>query len=289
LKIVVTGGVGKIGQWVVKELIDGSEGKTPHEVVVFDRVIGPASGPFQTGPIRYLLGDVLDLGQVMSALAGVDAVIHMAALPAPRYTTDDVTFRNNVLGTFNVHEAAWRLGIRRVVSTSSTGILGWVYRERDFLPAYLPIDEDHPINPQDSYGLSKKVSEDIARSYADRSDMETIALRPSGVMTPEQLVELRAAGGRNPARFGLGDYVDLRDLARAYRLAVERPLSGWNVAFVVADDSNFPIPLSEVLPKLMPGLGELAKDLTGTMSGISNVRAKKLLGWQPEHSWRVAK
>src|SRR2546428_5606621 len=154
MKIVVTGGVGKIGQWVVKELVGNSE--RSHEVVVFDRVPGLASGPFQQGPIRYWMGDTLDLGQVMGILAGADAVIHLAAFPAPRFVTDDVTFRTNVLGTFNVHEAAWRLGIRRVVSASSSAAMGWVYREHDFLPEYLPLDENHPMAPQDSYGLSKQ-------------------------------------------------------------------------------------------------------------------------------------
>jgi len=286
MRIVVTGGVGKIGRWVVNELVDDSEQRTPHEVVVFDRVPGPQQGPFQTGPVRYLIGDVLDLGQVVGALHGADAVIHLAALPAPGFTTDDVTFRTNVLGAFNVHEAASRLGIQRVVSASSTAALGWVYRKRDFLPSYLPIDENHPLAPQDAYGLSKQAGEDIARSYATRSDMVTVSIRPPGVLTPEQLAELRSAGGRRAARFGLGDYVDLRDLARAFRLAVERPLSGWTALFVVADDSNMPEPLADALPKLLPGIGDLAKNLTGTTSGVSNARAKQVLAWKPEHSWR---
>jgi nucleoside-diphosphate-sugar epimerase len=234
-----------------------------------------------------VLGDTLDLGQVMNVLAGADAVIHLAALPAPRYTTDDVTFRTNVLGTFNVHEAAWRLGIHRVVSASSTAALGWVYRERDFLPRYLPIDEDHPLAPQDAYGLSKQVCEDIVRSYAARSGMETVALRPPGVLTPEQLAALRAEGGRRLARFGLGDYVDARDLASAFRLALEQPLAGGTILFAAADDSNLSEPLSVALPRACPEIGDLAKDLTGTASGVSNARAKKRLGWQPRYTWRT--
>ena len=285
MKIVVTGGVGKIGQWVVSELT--ANAAQPHQVTVFDRVPGPQSGPFQQGPVRYLLGDTLDLGQVLGALAGADAVIHLAALPAPRFTTDDVTFRTNVLGTFNVHEAAWRLGIKRVVSASSTAALGWVYRERDFLPDYLPLDEDHPLAPQDAYGLSKQAVENIARSYANRG-METVMLRPPGVLTPEQMDELRAAGGRRPPRFSLCDYIDLRDLASAFRLAVERPLSGGTPLFVVADDSNAAEPLALLLPKLLPEIGDMAKQLTGTESGVSNARAKEVLGWQPRYSWRTS-
>src|SRR2546421_26048 len=107
MRVAVTGGVGKLGQWVVRELRDASEGREPHEV----------------------------------------------------------TFRTNVMGSFNVHEAAWRLGIRRVASVSSEAVLGWDYREREFAPDYLPIDESHPVRPQDAYGLSKEVGESIARSY----------------------------------------------------------------------------------------------------------------------------
>ena len=286
MRVVVTGGLGKIGQWVVKELTSNAE--QPHEVIVFDRVPGPQQGPFQQGPVRYVIGDTLDLGQVLGALAGADAVVHLAALPAPGYTTNDVTFHTNVLGTFNVHEAAWRLRIRRVVSASSTAALGWVYRERDFLPDYLPVDEDHPLRPQDVYGLSKQIVEDIARSYANKHGMETVMLRPPGVLSPEQLEELRASGGRRPPRFSLCDYVDLRDLASAFRLAVERPVSGGTALFVVADDSNASEPLSVLLPRLLPEIGDRAENLTGTASGTSNARAKKVLAWQPQHSWRAS-
>ncbi|HZT06118.1 MAG TPA: NAD(P)-dependent oxidoreductase [Chloroflexota bacterium] len=288
MRLVVTGGLGKIGRWVVDELTNETEQGQAHDVVVFDRVPGPQQGPFQQGPVRYLIGDVLDLGQVIGALQGADAVIHLAALPAPGFATDDVTFRTNVLGTFNVHEAAARLGIRRVVSASSTAALGWVYRKREFLPSYLPIDENHPLAPQDAYGLSKQAGEDVARSYAGRADMETVSIRPPGVLTPEQMADLRAAGGRRAVRFGLGDYVDLRDLARAFRLAVERPVSGWTPLFVVADDSNMSEPLAVALPRVLPAIGNLASNLTGTMSGVSNARAKEVLGWKPRHSWRDA-
>lgn len=248
----------------------------------FDRVSGP-----EQGPVRYIAGDVQDLGQVVGVLAGADAVIHLAAVHRDGITTNDVTLRTNVQGTFNVHEAAWRLGIRRVVSTSSISVLGWDGRERDFLPEYLPIDEDHPVSPQDAYGLSKQLGEDIARSYTNKCGMETVVLRPPGVLSPEQLEEMRPAGRPLPARFLLCAYVDVRDLAEAYRLAVERPLSGNTVLFVSADDSSVAEPLSSLLPRLLPGIGDMAQGLPGTSSGLSNSRAKQLLGWKPEHSWRI--
>src|SRR5262247_3740647 len=170
MNILVTGGVGKVGQWVVGELLD--------------RLPGP-----ERGAVKYLMGDVQDLGQVMEAMTDAEAVIHLAAIHNPNIATTSVTYETNVVGTFNVHHAAFRLGVKRVVSASSNAIVGWSYGER-FVPDYLPIDEDHPLNPEDVYGLSKEISETIARSYARRG-VETVSLRPSGVVAPDELEQMR--------------------------------------------------------------------------------------------------
>lgn len=278
MRIAVTGGLGKAGQWVVRELREG-EGE-PHDVVVLDRQPGP-----EGGPVRYLACDVSDLGQVMGGIAGCDAVIHLAAIPRPGLVPNEVTFGTNVLGTYHVHEAAYRLGIRKVVSASSQAILGWDYRQQDFLPAYLPVDEEHPIHPQDPYGLSKEIGEAIARSYVAKG-LETVVLRPNAIVTPEQLEDIARAGGRRPDVFRLYSYIDARDFARACRLAAERHVEPGTVLFIVADDTSVAEPLSQVLPRLMPGLESLAAPLTGAMPAISNARAKRALGWQPQHSWR---
>jgi nucleoside-diphosphate-sugar epimerase len=280
MRVVVTGGAGKLGRWVVRDLAEPADDLPRHQVTVFDRVPGtaPPGG-------RWLIGDVEDLGQVLGALGGAEAVIHLAAIPRPWITTDDVTFRTNVLGAYNVHEAAYRLGIRRVVTAGSQAILGWDYRERDFAPSYLPVDEDHPVSPQDPYGLSKEVTEGIARSYARRG-METVVLRPNWVITPDELEQLRRQGGRQPAGFKLYSYIDARDAARAFRLAIERPIQGAEVLFVVADDSAVAEPLRDVLPRLLPLVGDLARDLGPGQPAITNARAKRVLGWQPVRSWR---
>jgi nucleoside-diphosphate-sugar epimerase len=280
MRVTVTGGCGKLGQWVVRELLDDSDGRTPHEVTVFDRARGP-----EHGPVRYLSGDICDLGEMVGAVAGADAIVHLAAVPRPGMTTNDVLFRTNVMGTYNVHEAAYQLGIKRVVSASSQAILGWDYRERDFAPHYFPVDEDHPIQPQDPYGLSKETSEAIARSYA-RKGLETVVLRPNWVISPEELETLRREGGRQPNAFRLYSYIDARDAATAFRLAVERPVPPGTVLFVVADDTSVAEPLCDLLPRLLPLVGDKARYLTGSTPAISNARAKELLGWQPRHSWR---
>jgi nucleoside-diphosphate-sugar epimerase len=279
MRVTVIGGAGKIGQWLVRALRDEAGGRTAHEVTVFDRVAGPSMPG-----VRYVAGDHCDLGQVSEAVAGAECVVHLAALV--RGHPDHVTYQNNVVGTFNVHQAAWRLGIRRVVSTSSRSILGWTYRERDFPPAYFPIDEDHPVRPQDPYGLSKQAGEAIARGFTEKCGMETVVLRPSAVMSPEQMQELHASGGREVTRFDTCTYVDVRDVAAAYRLAVERPLPGHTVLWIVADDSIAGEPLCDLLPRLMPEVGDMARELTGTRGSITTARARELLGWQPRRSWR---
>jgi nucleoside-diphosphate-sugar epimerase len=281
MKVVVTGGLGKLGQEVVRALSAPAGSREAHQVTVFDTIRGP-----ETGPVYYLPGDVLDLGQVFQALAGADAVIHLAAIRKHGIATNDVVLRTNVMGTFNVHEAAWRLGIRRVILASSESIMGWDYCERPFLPSYLPIDEHHPVCPQDSYGLSKQIGEAIGRSYTAKCDMETVALRFPWVVVPEALEQLRRDGGQPTSRFRLCNYVDVRDLAEAFRLAVERPLHGHHTLHVCADDSRVAEPLCDLFPRLLPEIGDMARELTGSRPSVDNRRARATLGWQPRHSWR---
>jgi nucleoside-diphosphate-sugar epimerase len=278
VKIVVTGGAGKIGAYVVRELAQN------HAITVFDRL-----PPTDAKDIRWIGGDIENFDEVVQALTGADAVVHLAGIPMPGKIPDQVLFRVNTLGTYNVHEACYRLGIKRIVSTSSGAILGWTYGERELIPEYLPIDEDHPVHPHDPYGLSKLCGEEIARAYALKCGMEAIALRPPRVLFPDGTKQLKEEGGRRPKRrFDLCAYIDPRDLAGAYRRAVEVPHLGHAVLFIAADDSTAPEPLCDLLPRLMPALGEKARTLTGDRPGVSNERAKRLLEWQPRYSWRRA-
>ena len=274
MKILVTGGQGKVGRFVMQELVNSA-----HEVTVFDRVPGP-----ERGAVRYLVGDIQDLGEVMEAMHGADAVIHLAAIHNPNIATATVTYQTNVVGTFNVHHAAFRLGIKRVVSASSNAVVGWSYND-NFEPDYLPVDEDHPLRPEDPYGLSKEIGETIARSYALKG-LETVSLRPSGVVAPEELEAIKKTGGREPSGFQAYSYIDARDLAVAFRLAVVRPMLGATVMFVVADDSTIAEPLCQLYPRIKPSIGDKANKLTGGTGAYANARAKELLGWKPVYSWR---
>lgn len=285
MRVVVTGGAGKLGRWVVAELAAERPGAPAHDVLVFDRVGGPPAGN-----VRCLPGDIQDLGQVYGALAGADAVIHLAAVPTHSVAPNEVIFRTNVIGTFNVHEAAWRLGIRRVLTASSEAVLGWAPGswEREHVPEYLPIDESHPVGPQDPYGLSKLACEAIARSYTAKCGMETVLFRPPWIVSPEELEALAETGGVTPTRFGLYHYIEARDLAEACRLGIERPLAGCNVMYVGSGESTVSEPLSRLYPKLMPAIGDKAEMLTGSRASVSIEHARQQLGWTPKRSWRRA-
>lgn len=283
MKIVVTGGQGKAGRWIVRELTASANGRQPHDVLVFDRT------PQAREPnVRYLAGDILDLGQVFEALAGSDAVVHLAGVPTNGIVSEELTVRTNVMGTFNVHEAASRLGIKHVVTMGSEAVLGWSPTGwvREIPPEYLPVDEDHPLRPQDAYGTSKVAGEVIARSFTDRAGLNCLVLRPPRIVSPEELEALRVSDGVTPTRFGLFHYIDTRDLADLCRLALERPLTGFNALFVGSGESLVREPLCTVFPRLMPAIGDKAAKLVDGVGAVSIAKAKRRFKWTPKYSWR---
>jgi nucleoside-diphosphate-sugar epimerase len=282
VKVLVTGGLGLVARWLVRELTDESGGKTPHEVTVFDRRQGRIPG------VRTIVGDHESLAAVADAVAGADAVLHLSASHhlTPGVKPADL-FRSNLLGVFNAHEAARINGARRVVQWSSVAALGWSGENDDFMPDYLPIDEEHPLRATDAYGLSKAAGEAIAGKFSERHGLETIALRHVWTIVPQEWIELWKHGGKRQGRWIHYAYLDVRDAAAAARRALEIAAPGHTVLYLAADDSCAPAPLAELLPRLRPAIGEKAAGLLGTRSAISNARAKSLLGWQPVHSWRT--
>ena len=283
MKIVVTGGTGMIGRYVVAELA-----RAGHEVISFDktRPEDPVPG------MRYRIGDHEDLGQVVEVCDGADAIAHLSAIPAPRTYPNAAVFRTNVMGTFNVHEAAVMMHVPLVVSTSSQSAYGFAWQHRPFLPKYLPLDEDHPDLSQDAYGLSKMTGEVIAHGFHRRCDLRVCCIRPPWVVRPDQHQEIRQRTEQNPREWSgtLFAYLDVRDLAVAYRLVLEAPADVVQdeVFNVAADDSMATEPLAELLPQLDPAFKEMAAGLTGNQSMVSSERIKRKLGWQPVHSWRDA-
>lgn len=277
--ILVTGGSGRVGSHVVAELARAGQ-----EILIFDR-----HPPRGAAAVAFTTGDVTDLGQVVGAcaLASAQVIVHLAAIPIAGRTTDDVLFRTNVLGTFNVYEAAFRLGVRRVVQVSSDAVYGWPLCSPDLIPDYLPINERHPAHPQHPWSLSKLVGEQIATSYAERGGPENVVLRPPRVLDEAARVALRASGGA-PVRqqFEPFGWVSPGDLAVAVRLAVQTPGLTNETLLICADDSCAGEPLASLLPRIAPRTAALAAQLTGTASALSNRRARAVLGWQPRDAWR---
>jgi nucleoside-diphosphate-sugar epimerase len=281
MKILVTGGAGGIGKFVVAEFAQAG-----HTVISFDRQL-PQERDWS---IQHRVGDHEDLGHLVELSEGVDAIVHLSAIPSPRTYPNPTVFRTNVMGTFNVHEAAAICGVPLVVSTSSQSAYGFAYHHRPFLPQYLPLDEDHPDLSQDSYGLSKMVGEQIAHGFHRRNDMRVCSIRPPWVTLPPFYSNEWFRRSLQPASWNgsLFSYLDVRDLAVVFRLVVEAPAERIQdeVFNVAADDALALEPLAELLPRLAPDLAPLAVNIQGNASMVSAERIKQRLGWSPRYSWR---
>lgn len=274
-RLAVTGGSGLVGRHIAAHL------RQRHEVVVLDLVPPPLP------EVRFIRVDILDLAALEEALTGCDAVVHMAAIPLPFEHAPERVFVVNALGTFNVLEAAVRCGVKRLVFFSSESVLGFSFMEKRIWPLYLPIDEDHPLRPQDPYALSKLVGEEICRAYSRRYEIQTIALRPPWIWVPEEL-ELYRALVAEPDRWykGLWAYIWVYDLAEAVELALASELPAHTTLFVAADDNGTEVESRLLTARYYPEVKRIASDFGGRQSLISSARARRLLGWRPRRSWR---
>lgn len=281
MNIIVTGGAGGVGGFVVQELV-----RAGHEVVVFDRTL-PRE---QISGVRYRVGDHENLGHLVEVCSGADAIAHLSAIPSPDTWPNTTVFQTNVMGTFNVHEAAVLTGVPLVVSTSSQSAYGFAYQFRSFMPHYLPLDEKHPDLSQDAYGLSKMVGEEIAHTYHRRCDLRVCSLRPPWVIQPHIYEQDFASIIKNAVKWNdmLFAYVDVRDLATAFRMTLEAPASVVQdeVYNVAADDALATEPLADLLPRIDQRFEDMAKNLTGNQSMMTSQHIKSALGWQPKISWR---
>lgn len=275
-KVVVTGGSGMLGRWVVKHFVEQG-----YEVLSVD------NRPPEEAVCPSLTIDLEDLGQTYGALAGADAVVHMAAIPRAGMTSPEVTFRNNVMTTYNVLEAAAGLGIRKAVIASSESSYGICFAVHPLSPAYVPMDEAHPQLPQDSYGLSKIVNEATADMFNRRTGMQVVSLRLGNVIPPEWY-ERFPSFIHNPEEREriLWSYIDTRDAAEACRLAIEAEGLGSVALNLAADESSMDIPSRELMAARYPGVTDFRAELSGHESLLNSEKAKRLLGWQPKHKWR---
>lgn len=269
-KVVVTGGYGKTGRWVVREFIEQG-----YEVVNVDvSMTADSLGSF-------LKVDLTDLGQVFNAFTGADAVVHLAAIPRPRGFTSQVVFHNNTLSTYNVLEAAAGLKIPKVVIASSESVYGLAYAG----PQYVPMDEEHPLSPIDSYALSKILNEETAKMFHRKTGMQIVCLRIGNVMEPEDYTRFPSFIAENRKNI-LWSYIDARDVASACRLAIEKDNLGVPILNLAADDTSMAIKSIDLMATHYTHVKEFKEPITGYGTLLSNKKAKKVLGWQPNHVWR---
>ena len=239
-------------------------------------------------PGEYVQADLTDAGDAFAIVRGVDAVVHAGAIPDPTKNPPHVVFGNNLMATFNVLEAAVRFGVGRFVYISSETIPGFFFPEREFLPEYVPVDEEHPVRPQDPYALSKWFGELLMDAAVARSDIRCISLRPSWVQTEENYERNLGPQVRDPAELSpnLWSYVDVYDLADAIVLAVESDLAGHEVFYIASPDNVGGRPFAELVRRYYGDQIEIRPLAREDASGISCVRAERMLGYSPSRSWR---
>lgn len=278
MKIMVTGGAGLIGRYVVEEL------KLTHHVEVLD-VRKPDRSLLPYHPV-----DLLDGEATGKHMRGFDVVVHLAGIPHPLNDPPEKVFRTNTQTTYNVLEACAANGIRRVIFISSESVLGFAFSTTRMCPEYLPIDERHALRPQDPYGLSKVTCELICGGFSRRTGMQTICLRPPWVWVPEpkEIAFYRQLREEYPKWYkNLWAYIHVFDVARAVRQCLESPnLPNHDSYFICASDNWTDVGSRELAAQHYPETRTISEALQGTASLISCEKAQKAFGFSPMYSWQ---
>lgn len=291
MRLLFTGGSGKAGKYCIDYLRD--QGHTILNVDLID--LGHNS-------VQTRLADITDSGQifdVMSSYAnyheldleqGVpkfDAVIHFAAIPRLMMTSDNECYRVNTLGTYNVLDAAIKFGIKKIIFASSETTYGVCFADGEVKPDYLPIDENHPTIPQDSYAMSKVVNEATAKSFQRRSGIDIYGLRINNVIEPHEYKEKFPVYMENPdlRRRNIFSYIDARDLGQMVQKCLDTDGLGYEVFNVSNDDHSVGLSSEKLIETYYQDIE--IKTPRVPESFYSNEKAKKLLGFQPCHSWRA--
>jgi nucleoside-diphosphate-sugar epimerase len=272
MRVVVTGGSGKGGRWVVKDL--RAHG---HDVLNADLV------PDGSEHGLWTVADLTDLGQCQDILVGADAVVHFAAIPAPRLRPEGETFRINALSTYNVFHAAVARPVRRVVWASSETVLGLPF---DRPPDFAPIDESITPRPESSYSLSKLVGETMATEFARRTGVPFVGLRISNIMEPADYENFPGFQSDPQLRkWNLWGYVDARDVAAAVRGALEADTTGAEVCIVAAADTVMTRDSADLMAEVFPDV-PLRREIRGRETLLAIDRARDLLGYRPAYAWQ---
>ncbi len=275
MKIVVTGGSGNLGIFVIRALLDAG-----HDVLSLDRA-APAESPCESR-----VCDLSDADELNRAFTDAHAVVHLAAYQAPGIVSDNETFSNNVTASYNVLKAAGDNGVGRVVMASSIAAYGFTYAAHMWSPDYLPLDEDYPCTPRDPYGLSKITGETLADSFVSYTDMSVVSLRISGVNFDLTYASLPGRWADPGAKMGtFWSYIDVRDAAEACRLAAEATIDGHVICNLSHDLSRYREPTADLIAKYLPGT-KIRDGFASHFGGLDNSRAKEILGFEAQHHWR---
>jgi UDP-glucose 4-epimerase len=283
MRVLVTGARGKVGLATVAALMEAG-----HEVRATD-LLPPVFERPEEGEPDYFQANLTDAGDAFAAVRGAEAVVHTAAIPEPTQNPPHVVFYNNLMATFNVLEAAIRFGVSRFVNISSETVPGFFFAERQFLPDYVPVDEEHPIRPQDPYATAKYFGELLMDAATRRSDIRCISIRPSWVQhegTYERNLgpQVRDASVLSP---GFWSYIDVYDLADAIVLAVQSDLPGHEVFYIASPDNVGGRPFEKIVREYYGDAVEIKTPLPREdASGISVAKAQEMLGYSPKRSWR---
>jgi nucleoside-diphosphate-sugar epimerase len=279
-RVAVTGGSGKVGRACIDDLLQHG-----FQVVNID------AAPPAKEKCPFVEADLADFGQAFEALSaiddrhqGVDAVVHLAAIPAPGRKPNAVIFKVNTLSTYNIFEAARRLKIRNVVWASSETVLGIPFNTP---PPYAPVDEEYPARPESAYSLSKFLGEEMAKQFARWDpELKIIGLRFSNVMEPHDYERFPGFDADAKLRkWNLWGYIDARDAAQAIRKALDAPIKGAEVLVIANADGVMSRPNAELMAEIFPGVP--IKDGVGANETLLSIaKARRILGYEPRHSWR---
>jgi nucleoside-diphosphate-sugar epimerase len=276
-KVVVTGGSGRLGQFVIRELLAHG-----YQLLSLDR-----AAPREKLCTSWLV-DLRQAGDLFEALRDAYGVIHLGAYQAPNLAPDAETLSNNVSATYNVLRAAADMDVKKIVVASSTAAFGFIYAAKLWAPDYLPVDEDHPSKPQDSYGLSKVLGEQIADSMVSvRKDITVSSLRFPGVNFDLSYESFRDRWRNPPARAsGFWTYIDARDAAMTCRLALEAKFKGHQVFIASAPKNCMIQPTRELVSKYLPQGAKIRKVSGSHWSCVDSAKARRMLGFRPQHVWQ---
>ena len=276
-KIVVTGGSGRLGQFVIRDLLANG-----YQVLSLDRV------PPREKLCPSWLVDLRQAGDLFEALRGAYGIVHLGAYQAPNLASDAETLNNNVSATYNVLRAAADSKVTRVVIASSTAAFGFIYAKNLWAPEYLPLDESHPSKPQDSYGLSKVLGEQIADSMVSvYKEMTVSSLRFPGVNFDLSYESFRERWRNPPSRTsGFWTYIDARDAAMTCRLALEAKFQGHEVFIASAAKNCMIQPTLELVQKYLPKGAKIRKTSGTHWSCVDSAKARRMLCFNPQHLWQ---